>query len=181
MSVNLGPVMPMIDTKLGVPRNPRSDGFGYNPRCLRRDVSDFFTSKYIRPQDIADHIKGAKDLAAFQDSLQNDAASKFCLHTGGHYTIWGDPGGDVYVSPADPAFWLHHGMIDRHWWVWQNQDPATRVTQYKGGTVWMVPSSPAGKVDDIQNLDVVKPAADGPVSSKMLLSTTGGALCYVYA
>lgn len=21
----------------------------------------------------------------------------------------GDPGGDLYISPGDPAFWVHHG------------------------------------------------------------------------
>jgi tyrosinase len=38
------------------------------------------------------------------------------VHTGGHYTIGGDAGSDFYNSPADPAFFPHHGMIDRVWW-----------------------------------------------------------------
>lgn len=38
MVVSLGPTS--MSTALGlVPANPRSDGTGYNPRCLRRDVN----------------------------------------------------------------------------------------------------------------------------------------------
>jgi hypothetical protein len=30
----------------------------------------------------------------------------------------GDPGADLYTSPGDPAFYLHHGQIDRLWDFW---------------------------------------------------------------
>jgi tyrosinase len=30
----------------------------------------------------------------------------------------GDPGGDLFTSPGDPAFFLHHGMVDRLWTLW---------------------------------------------------------------
>ncbi|KAL5325795.1 hypothetical protein ACEPPN_006928 [Leptodophora sp. 'Broadleaf-Isolate-01'] len=129
MTVNLGPIAGSVDAALMVPKNPRSDGYGYNPRCLRRDVNSYFTSQYLRPQDIANHITSSKDIEAFEKTLQGDTAKAFSLHTGGHYSIWGDPGGDFYVSPAEPVFWLHHGQVDRHWWIWQNQDPANRVQQ----------------------------------------------------
>ncbi len=29
----------------------------------------------------------------------------------------------VFNSPGDPMFWLHHGMVDRTYWIWQNQKP----------------------------------------------------------
>jgi len=181
MSINLGPLSPTMDTALKIPRNPRSDGYGYNPRCLRRDVNNYFTSQFLRPIDIANHIKSTSDQGAFQDALQNDQPNKFSLHTSGHYSIWGDPGGDVYVSPSEPVFWLHHGQVDRHWWIWQNQDPAKRVQQYKGGTTWFVPNSPAGKITDVQTLDVVTPlSTPNGLASSQLVSTTAGPFCYVY-
>jgi tyrosinase len=36
MVVGLGPVMPTVNN---IPKNPRSDGTGSNPRCLRRDIN----------------------------------------------------------------------------------------------------------------------------------------------
>lgn len=78
-------------------------------------------------------------------------------------------------------FWMHHGQIDRHWWVWQNQDPANRVPQYKGGTNWLNPNSAPGHITDIQTLNVV--AAKGTeagIASKNLVSSTSGPFCYIY-
>lgn len=179
--MNLGPLAPSVDTALKIPKNPRSDGYGYNPRCLRRDVSNYFTTQYTRPVDIANQIKASKDIDTFQTSLQTDTAKAFSLHTSGHYSIWGDPGGDFYVSPAEPVFWLHHGQIDRHWWIWQNQDPASRVMQYKGGTVMMQANSKPGKIEDIQQLSVAAPAiSQGGLPSKSLVSTLAGPFCYIY-
>lgn len=39
-------------------------------------------------------------------------------HGGMHYAISGDPGADLFTSPGDPAFWVHHGMMDRMWTFW---------------------------------------------------------------
>lgn len=36
MVVSLGPLMPLVNY---LPKNPRQDGLGSNPRCLRRDVN----------------------------------------------------------------------------------------------------------------------------------------------
>ncbi|RDL37489.1 uncharacterized protein BP5553_04922 [Venustampulla echinocandica] len=179
MTVTLGPIAGSMDASLKIPNNPRTDGYGYNPRCLRRDVNNYFTSQFLRPVDIANHLKSTSEIDPFQTSLQTDTAKAFSLHTGGHYSIWGDPGGDFYVSPGDPAFWVHHGQIDRHWWIWQNQDPANRVQQYKGGTIMMQANSPPGKIDDIQILSVVAPGVDGQ-ASRNLVSSTAGPFCFVY-
>ncbi|KUJ14569.1 Di-copper centre-containing protein [Mollisia scopiformis] len=179
-TVNVGPLAGSMDPSLKIPNNPRSDGFGYNPRCLRRDVNNYFTSQYLRPIDIANHITSSPDINTFQTTLQTDTTKAFSLHTGGHYTIWGDPGGDFFVSPGEPVFWLHHGQVDRHWWIWQDQDPTTRVQQYQGGTLMMVPNSPAGHISDLQMLSVVTPPSTGAEPSANLVSSTSGPFCYVY-
>jgi tyrosinase len=172
----------MVDTAtIKIPANPRSDGFGYNPRCLRRDVNTYFTSRVLTPANIATHLKSSTDILTWQNSLQTDTTAAFSLHVAGHYTIWGDPGGDVYVSPGEPVFWMHHGQIDRHWWVWQNQDPPNRVQQYKGGTNWMNPNSAPGKITDVQMLNVVSPkGSEAGYASSQLVSSTAGPFCYVY-
>jgi tyrosinase len=135
-TIHLGPLMPTVDAKFGIKANPRADGYGDNPRCLRRDVSNFFTKDYLRPQDLLSHITGNQKIGTFQDSLQaNNANAMAALHVGGHFSIWGDPGGDVYVSPAEPVFWLHHGQLDRHWWMWsmyQESQVKSRTSMYEG-------------------------------------------------
>ncbi|KAH9863923.1 hypothetical protein J1614_009856 [Plenodomus biglobosus] len=135
LTVHLGPIMDTMDPKLGIKKNPQSDGFGDNPRCLRRDASSFFTKGYLRPQDVLAHITAASTITSFQDSLQVQPNVLSALHVGGHYSVWGDPGGDVFVSPGEPVFWLHHGQVDRHWWMWANYLDAevkTRTSMYEG-------------------------------------------------
>lgn len=39
-------------------------------------------------------------------------------------------------------FWLHHGQIDRTWWIWQNQDVAGRALQIGGPRVWNCECAP---------------------------------------
>jgi tyrosinase len=132
-----------MDPALAIPPNPRADGYGDNPRCHRRDVNNFFTSKYLTPAAVLTHITSNADILSFQDSLQGGAPGAMpgniptlaALHVGGHFSIWGDPGGDVYVSPNEPAFWLHHSGLDRHWWLWvmyQNKEVKKRTSMYEG-------------------------------------------------
>ncbi|KAH7406341.1 hypothetical protein DE146DRAFT_651376 [Phaeosphaeria sp. MPI-PUGE-AT-0046c] len=59
-----------------------------------------------------------------------------CTEGGAH--AWGHNGigavmQDVYGSPADPVFWLHHAYIDRNFRNWQNRDARRRTTTV-GGT-----------------------------------------------
>jgi tyrosinase len=185
LTIHLGPLLPTMDPKLNIKPNPRADGFGDNPRCHRRDVSNFFTQSYLRPQDLLFHITSNKAIGTFQDTLQTNSTNNLAaLHIGGHFSIWGDPGGDVYVSPAEPAFWLHHSQLDRHWWMWamyQEKEIKSRTSMYEGGTHWQIPNSPRGKPTDEQELNVVAPPGQNHIASKEFFSTTTGPLCYVYA
>ncbi|KAF2189202.1 Di-copper centre-containing protein [Zopfia rhizophila CBS 207.26] len=183
MTVHLGPLSSTMDPALKIPANPRRDGYGDNPRCLRRDVNNYFVTQFIRSTDLAQHITSNPTIGKFQDSLQQDTASKAAIHSAGHFSIWGDPGGDVYVSPSEPTFWLHHGQVDRHWWMWQNYveaEVSKRTAMYEGGTNWMQPNSAKGKPTDIQLLNVLAPTGHKEVPSNQLFSTTAGPLCYVY-
>jgi tyrosinase len=127
-----------MDTRLGIKPNPRADGYGDNPRCHRRDVNNYFTSQYMKPADLLKQITSNTNILNFQNTLQNGisaVSAVSALHVGGHFSIWGDPGGDVYVSPNEPAFWLHHGQLDRHWWMWANyqeKELAKRTVMYDG-------------------------------------------------
>ncbi|KAI9744548.1 MAG: hypothetical protein M1818_002077 [Claussenomyces sp. TS43310] len=175
MTVNLGPVTPT----LAEPEvHPASSLLAYNPRCLKRDVSQWVSSRYTKDSDTGDLIINYNDISSFQARMQgNFSAGFYGVHTGGHFTIGGDPGGDLFSSPGDPAFYLHHGQIDRTWWIWQNQDMENRKSAI-GGTITINNSPPSrnGTLDDMIDMVVNAP----PIKISELLSTTEGPFCYIY-
>ncbi|KAI0201444.1 Di-copper centre-containing protein [Astrocystis sublimbata] len=175
MTVNLGPVSPAISP--APPTNPRRDGLGYNPRCLRRDVNNYLSSRYTRTQDIVNLINNSKTIAAFQNTMQA-AGGTLGVHAAGHYTTAGDPAGDFYVSPGDPVFYLHHAMIDRTWTIWQAQDLQNRMKVVAGGRSMMGFGGAVGALTDEVNLHSV---ASKPYTIGDLVSITDGPFCYTYA
>jgi tyrosinase len=112
--------------------------------------------------------------------MQGDFPNGFLgVHTGGHFTIGGDPGGDLFASPADPMFFLHHAMIDRVWWAWQNQDLSKRRDAIGGTlTVNNMPPSRNATLDDTITMGFV---GVPELKIREATSTTDGPFCYVYA
>jgi len=174
MSVNLGPVVGLFADS---PHNPQSNGLGYNPRCLRRDISSV-ASASTSDRNTSDLIMDYSNIGDFQDTMQGDfAAGLIGVHTAGHYIVGGDPGGDIFTSPGDPFFFLHHAQIDRVWWIWQNQDLKNRQNAIAGtNTLNNSPPSNATTLADLIDLGVNAPGI--PISSAM--STLGGPFCYIY-
>lgn len=179
MTVNLGPVFPSISE---VPVNPQFDGLGYNPRCLRRDVNPHAAA--VTATNYTYHLindPANADIYWFQTVMQGQFdLGRWGVHTGGHFTIGGDPGGDFFTSPGDPAFFLHHGGIDRTWWIWQLQDLEKRLSAVSGTiTLGNVPPSRNATLDDDVDLGYIAPA----VKLGSLLNTMGGLggeFCYIY-
>ncbi|KAG4436158.1 hypothetical protein IFR05_008362 [Cadophora sp. M221] len=170
MTVHLGPVSPIADP--APPKNPRTDGYGSNPRCLRRDIGPYLCKNQATPALIAQLINNAKSIGPFQDTMQASPG----VHTAGHFTIGADPGGDFYTSPNDPAFWLHHGMIDRTWTIWQSQDLPNRMQVIAGGTS-MFGGGAQQKLTDTVDLT---PLVSKVYQLKDLMSIVDGPFCYVY-
>jgi tyrosinase len=81
--------------------------------CLSRNGDESKTSNTRQSITDACNSRGSyADMAA-------------CSEGGAH--AWGHNGigaimQDVYASPADPVFWLHHAYVDRNLWTWQNRD-----------------------------------------------------------
>ncbi|KAH7125506.1 hypothetical protein B0J11DRAFT_308009 [Dendryphion nanum] len=172
MKVNLGPLAAMADTT--PPRNPRSDGYGYNPRCIKRDISNYLTARDATTAKIAALITNSANINTFQTTMQSQNG----VHSGGHFTISGDPGSDFYTSPGDPAFWLHHSMIDRAWYIWQVQDFDKRQQVIAGGTS-MMGGGKAQSLEDTVDLEILN--IDGKKwKIKELVSTVDGPFCYTY-
>ncbi|KAF2806513.1 putative tyrosinase [Mytilinidion resinicola] len=178
MKVNLGPV------SLGLTNGTsesNGDGLSYNPRCLKRDLTTAVNQKYANATAIVNQILKPKDVYDFQMTMQGYPGSgNIGVHGGGHYTIGGDPGRDLFVSPGDPVFYLHHGMIDRTWWIWQTLDIQERTgAQGISGTGTFLDSPPSANttLDTVIDLGY---AAGPPVTMRDLMSTTSGPFCYIY-
>ncbi|KAF2274321.1 Di-copper centre-containing protein [Westerdykella ornata] len=172
--VNLGPVV------LPDPPNPEPfTGLGYNPRCLKRDVSRAASQGWSKDSDVASLIKDHDNFYWFATMMQGDFMNGYLgVHTAGHYTVGGDPGGDLFASPGDPFFFLHHAMIDRVWWTWQNLDIKNRQYSVQGTiTVNNQPPSRNTTLDDPIDLGFVGVPT---VSIREASHTLGGPFCYIY-
>ena len=176
----MGPIQTMLQIPGGLPKNPRADGLGYNPRCLRRDIS-LQAANATSDYEVTSLIKNYKDIASFQSEYQGAfAQGRMGVHTGGHYTMGGDAGSDFYNSPADPAFFPHHAMIDRVWWIWQNQDLKNRRNAIDGTITFL--NSPPSRNGTLNDTLTLGPMLDTfkNITNKDAMSTLGGPFCYIY-
>jgi tyrosinase len=127
LTMRLGPVaMPNYgNTNSTAALDPLADNF----RCLKRDLNTYSLAKYSSFYNTTNLILNSPNVGIFQGLMQGDPryiTGDLGVHGGGHFTIGGDPGSDPFISPGDPAFWLHHGQVDRLYWIWQNLDWANR-------------------------------------------------------
>lgn len=89
----------------------------------------------------------------------------------------GGVGADLFTSPTDPAFFLHHAQVDNMWWQWQSQDLATRAFAINGTkTLANVPPSAELKLTDYLTFGHL--SADIQVFDLML--PFAGPFCYRY-
>ncbi|KAJ3781625.1 Di-copper centre-containing protein [Lentinula aff. detonsa] len=119
-------------------------------------------------------------------------------HSSVHLIMGGDLGGtcpstappDCTPGPTfsanEPLFWMHHAMVDKVWFDWQNANPANADIFY-GGSVQMIDNGtiynkyPNGG-PPMLSLDSVIPA-DGMFQESTIeavINTTTGLLCYIY-
>ncbi|KAK1758804.1 hypothetical protein QBC47DRAFT_314606 [Echria macrotheca] len=180
MKVNLGPVS--LDTPGGIVASNPDGPNAYNPRCLKRDLTTAINRQFANASTILANIALPQDIDTFQMTMQGiPGTGNIGIHGGGHYSLGGDPGRDFFTSPGDPAFYLHHAMIDRVWYLWQALAPLSRA---KGSssvagtrTFFNQPPSPDTTIEDY--VDIPNTGGD-PKKIKDLLSTVSGPFCYVY-
>src|SRR5687768_17406230 len=114
-----------------VPRKPLATGAGDNPPCSPRAINPT-AALGGTAQEMNDLITLSKDINTFYNTLLTPPRKasdpyNWGIHHAGHYISGGDPGADPMVSPGDPIFYFHHAALDRLWWIWQMQDPDTRI------------------------------------------------------
>jgi tyrosinase len=189
MIVSLGPTS-MSTAPRTVKKNPRADGTGSNPRCLRRDVNR--NAAMGATADRALSLLQNKEMDGFYNQLLGTPPPKndpypWGIHTAGHYIAAVDPGGDPMTSPGDPVFYFHHTSLDRLWWVWQFQDVDTRlnVLPFVNSTMSMPMRREQSGLADTDPLDsMVDMEWLGPPiplrETHDQLGGNGGKFCYVY-
>ncbi|KAJ4985270.1 FAD-binding domain-containing protein [Stagonosporopsis vannaccii] len=175
MIANLGPVSPTMRGQTKV-----NGSLTYNPRCLKRDLTTSASSNWLTVKNFLNLTTGdaSMSIKLFQDEFQGRFSDGFLgLHAAGHFSIGGDAG-DIFSSPVDPVFFLHHAMVDRVYWLWQalHKEQAGTVA----GTLTLnnnPPSRNATLEDLIQtNYLSVEPTPIGD-----LIDTLGNTpLCYIY-
>ncbi|KAH7137019.1 hypothetical protein B0J13DRAFT_587135 [Dactylonectria estremocensis] len=161
----------------------------YNPRCLSRDIAPEFAISKLS-QCIVDWTLEAEDFYEFDRRVQGGVTTaNQGYHGGGHLGIGGDIGemGDMYSSPGDPIFFMHHTNVDRLWDTWQRLDWPTRRSDISGpDTQYAYPFNFFGD-RDYQNitLDYVMDFSNlipsrQYVTVKEVMDTQGGRFCYTY-
>ncbi|KAI0593553.1 Di-copper centre-containing protein [Biscogniauxia sp. FL1348] len=168
MVVNLGPAA--LDTPGSVVVTNPDGPLAHNPRCLKRSLADYSNQAFANASSVLSNVARPQNVYNFQMQVQGvPGTGDMGIHGGGHYALGGDPGRDVYASPGDPAFYLHHGMIDRVWWI----DVALMGTN----TFLDSPPSANTMFDDYVDYGY---AAGPPRKIGELMSTTDGPFCYAY-
>ena len=136
LTITLGPVSQNV-----APGD--TNGLGYNPRCLARDFLESQSSYQLSYKNVTDLI-ALDSIHTFHPAMEG----QFGVHSGGHGFVGGDMQ-DIFSSPNDPAFFLHHAMVDRVWAIWQSIDPATRTYALDGTMTYLngKPSFPLSKIN----------------------------------
>lgn len=90
MSIHLGPGPGSLPGSAVGPSN----GLGYNPRCLKRDVGPSVPTNYNMYVDVM-NVMNQATIAKFQDFMQTGKPAGVGIHGAGHYII-------AFVSPPPP-------------------------------------------------------------------------------
>jgi len=175
VQANIGPISPGMQ---GI-TDLAADITVHNPRCLRRDLSPYIPQKWFTTANLLNVTVGAgsKTHRLFWTEIQGRYPNGFLgLHTSGHYTM-GSDATDLYSSVNDPAFWLHHAMLDRVYWIWQVLHPDEANTVAGTLTLQNRPPTRNATIEELLEMGV-----NGETKKiKDMFDTLGGTpLCYIY-
>lgn len=86
-------------------------------------------------------------------------------------------------SANEPMFHLHHGNVDRLWWLWQEKNLINKYS-FRGGSVQntsALDQYPNGMPPYLKKSDIIPTAGMyKPVSIEDVLDTRSPPLCYIY-
>ncbi|KAJ5496539.1 hypothetical protein N7463_008526 [Penicillium fimorum] len=151
--LTLGP----LDFRLTFSPSFPINAFGSNPRCFIRSLNfDGYDEYNSHP---ASH------------DYEPPSVGGLGLHGGGHATT-GLALEDFFASPADPAFMLFRGQVDRLWTLWRGKDEAhCRYAVNGSSAIWYGPQTPDVTMDTYVDFGVM---GDSRQMVKMMSPTQNG-------
>ncbi|KAI1840816.1 hypothetical protein JX266_012964 [Neoarthrinium moseri] len=187
MTVNMGPGWDLLTSFYGFDTNTR-EGFNtsYSPHCLTRDLAPPFAIEKLNHAAVL-HALEAPNYYEFDIRVEGGVdVPGMTYHGGGHLGVGGDLGeiGNVYSSPGDPLFYLHHANMDRLWYTWQKLDwPARRSDIGGPDTQFAYPFAFFGDIP-YSNVTLDYTMDFGPLRKNIkireVMDPQSGALCYKY-
>ncbi|CAM1501037.1 Fc.00g101990.m01.CDS01 [Cosmosporella sp. VM-42] len=180
---------PFVKNKWSVNMGP-GPSTAYNPHCLRRDLAPSFAITKLN-QGVADWTLAAPNFYEFDIRVEGGiTVPELHYHGGGHLGVGGDIGevGNVYSSPGDPIFFMHHANMDRLWNKWQHLDwPARRSDIGGPDTQFAYPynffgDKPYQNITLEYQMDFQKLIPGKQyIKVRDVMDIQGGELCYTYA
>ncbi|KAH8655320.1 hypothetical protein BX600DRAFT_515151 [Xylariales sp. PMI_506] len=144
-----------------------------DPHCLTRDLNDYGVTNFNNVSDV-EYMLAKTTVGDFNEDI-NGYGDSPGLHGGGHYAIGGSAY-DFFSSPVDPAFYLHHSMLDNVWNVWQSVDPVNRRYVYNGtSTIFNADTTP-----EVTNDTVLYFGPFGSITAKEVQDPLANIYCYKY-
>ncbi|KAI0474091.1 hypothetical protein GGR56DRAFT_564410 [Xylariaceae sp. FL0804] len=144
-----------------------------SPHCMTRDLNDAGIAGFNNASAVA-FLLAQPTVGEFADKV-NGYGDSPGLHGGGHLGI-GGTGYDFFGSPQDPAFYLHHAMLDGVWEAWQAADPPSRRYVYNGtSTIFNAPTTP-----EVVNETVLSYGVLGQTTVQMVQDPLANGYCYMY-
>ncbi|KAF1990406.1 Di-copper centre-containing protein [Aulographum hederae CBS 113979] len=177
---------PFKDRKITLGPGDKVDG---KERCIDRTFSPTIVEGAADWDSSMMPLWGIEKFEEFQGAVEGvrilpGGVMKPGIHSVGHGGVGGEMQ-NVFSSPNDPLFFMHHAALDRVWALWQSLNPATRVMAIGGPTGMAfgaggMASSGKTTLNTTVNLGFV--ADEMPIHK--LMDTTGaqgeGILCYWY-
>ncbi|KAH7134479.1 hypothetical protein B0J13DRAFT_479990 [Dactylonectria estremocensis] len=162
----------------------------YTPHCLRRDFIPSLVTKKLTAAEVV-WESSASTFHEYTEHIEianmSSDLSGITTHGGGHFGIGGMVGemSDMYSSPGDPLFFLHHGKLDYEWNRWQRLSWATRKSEIGGpDTMWAYPYNYWGDIPYTNitlDFTLAYPGLVSSVTIRDVMDITTGQLCYTYA
>ncbi|PPQ71451.1 hypothetical protein CVT24_011963 [Panaeolus cyanescens] len=97
--------------------------------CLTRGINDSIITHGLN----SNLVKRALNKSTFEQFrlALEEGNGDGSEHGAGHYAVGGEFA-NLYSSPAEPIFFLHHANLDRLWWNWQSLDLSARIIDVSG-------------------------------------------------